>query len=76
MTDKYATGACHVHVRTPGARLAGFLKGTTIPYYTQNMKALGIAISDFPIVRLWKLMTPGVGSFFDPRGGPHNNAAH
>ena len=31
-------------VRNPGARLAGFIKRTTIHCYTQNMKALGLAV--------------------------------
>ena len=73
-------------VWTPGARLAGFIKRTTIHCYTQNMKALGLMVSEkkiilfFPIVRLWKLMTPRVGHFV-PQGHdrqdlcktPHNN---
>ena len=29
----------------PGARLAGFIKMTTIHCYTQNMKALGLVVS-------------------------------
>ena len=33
-------------VWTPGARLAGFLKRTTIHCYTQNMKALGLVVSE------------------------------
>ena len=33
-------------VWTPGARLAGFIKRTTIHCYTQNMKALGLVVSD------------------------------
>ena len=33
-----------VPVWTPGARLAGFIKRTTIHYYTQNMKALGLVV--------------------------------
>ena len=32
-------------VWTPGARLAGFIKRTTIHCYTQNMKALGLVVS-------------------------------
>ena len=31
---------------TPGARLAGFKKRTTIQCYTQNMKALGLVVSE------------------------------
>ena len=31
---------------TPGAWLAGFIKRTTIRCYTQNMKALGLVVSE------------------------------
>ena len=31
---------------TPGARLAGFIKRTTIHRYQQNMKALGLVVSE------------------------------
>ena len=60
---------------TPGARLAGFIKRTTIHCYTQNMKALGLVVSEkkifyvFPIVSLWELMTPGAGPFLTPGAG-------
>ena len=53
----------------PGARLAGFMKRTTRHCYTQNMKALGLVVSEkkiflcFPIVRLWELITPRAGHF-------------
>ena len=67
MTDD-APGAWHVW--TPGARLAGFIERTFIHCYIQNMKALGLVVSEkkfffyvFPIVSLWELMTPGVGPF-------------
>ena len=33
-------------VWTPGARLAGFIKMTTIHCYTQNMKGLGLVVSE------------------------------
>ena len=33
-------------VWTPGARLAGFIKRTTIHCYTQNVKALGLVVSE------------------------------
>ena len=33
-------------VWTPGARLAGFIKRITIHCYTQNMKALGLVVSE------------------------------
>ena len=35
-------GAC----MDPGARLAGFIKRTTIHCYTQNMKGLGLVVSE------------------------------
>ena len=60
---------------TPGARLAGFIKRTTIHCYTQNRKALCLVVSEkkiffyvFPIVSLWELLTPGAGAIFDSRG--------
>ena len=62
------------HVWTPGTRLAGFIKRTTIYCYTQNMTALGLVVLEkkifyvFPIACLWELMTLGAGPFFDPRG--------
>ena len=38
--------------------------------YTQNMKALGLLVSEtedvFPTVRLWQLMTPVMGPFLTP----------
>ena len=34
------------HVWIPGARLAGFTKRTTIHCYKQNMKALGLVVSE------------------------------
>ena len=33
-------------VMTPGARMAGFIKSTIINCYTQNMKALGLVVSE------------------------------
>ena len=33
-------------VWTPGALLAGFIKRTTIHCYTQNMKGLGLVVSE------------------------------
>ena len=37
-------------VWTPGARLAGFIKRTTIHSYTQNMKALSLVVLEKKIV--------------------------
>ena len=55
-------------VWTPGARLAGFIKRTTIHCYTQNMKAPCLRrrffFYVFPTVSLWDLMTPGWGHFY------------
>ena len=49
-------------VWTPGARLAEFIKRTTIHCYTDNMKAPDLVISEknfffmfFPIVSIWEL---------------------
>ena len=70
MADNDAPGA--VPVWTPRARLAGFIKRTTINCFTQTIKALGIVFLEkkivhvFPIINLWELMTPGVGSFLTP----------
>ena len=33
-------------ISTQGARLAGFIKWTFIHYYIQNMKALGLVVSE------------------------------
>ena len=57
-------GACPVWI--PGARLAGFMKRTTIHCYTQNKTSLGLVVSEkkiFPTVSLWELMTPVAGHF-------------
>ena len=57
---------------TPGARLAGFIKRTTIHCYTQIGKlcALWFRRRNFfyvlPIVNLWELMTPRAGPFLTP----------
>ena len=40
----------HGPVWTPGARLAGFMKRTTIRSYTQNMNALCLVVSEKKIV--------------------------
>ena len=44
---------------TPGAWLAGFIKGITKHGYTQNIKALGLVVSEmfyvFPFITLWEL---------------------
>ena len=50
----------------PQGWLAGFIKGITKQCYIQNIKALGLMVSDMkffyvlPIIILWELMNPGV----------------
>ena len=51
---------------TPGARLAGFIKRTTIHCYTQNMKALGLVVSE-KIFLCFSMMLPGRGPY-GPQG--------
>ena len=50
----------------PGARLAGFIKRTTIHCYRQNMKALGLVVSE-KIFYVLPMTQPGRGRM-DPRG--------
>ena len=67
MADDDAPRAGPVWITAP--QLAGSIKRTTIHCYTQNIKALGLVVSEkifflfFPIVSLWELMTPGAGPF-------------
>ena len=44
-------------VWTPGARLAGYIKRTTIHCYTQNMTAVGLVVSEKKIFYVYP-MTP------------------
>ena len=53
---------------TPGAWLAGFIKRMTTHCYTQNMKALGLVISERKIFFYVFPMTPRGGACMDPRG--------
>ena len=53
---------------TPGARLAGFIKRTTIHCYTQNMKNLGLVISEKKIFLCFTHDAPRGGARMDPRG--------
>ena len=53
-------------VWTPGARLAGFIKRTTIHCYTQNMKALGLVVSEKKIFLYFPHDTPGAGPVWTP----------
>ena len=62
-------------VWTPGAWLAGFMKRTSIHWYTQNMKALGLNVVSekkiFLCLSHCKSMganDPRGGAIFDPRG--------
>ena len=48
MVDNDATGACQIW--TPGTCLAGFIKGITKHCYTQNIKALGLIVSEKKIL--------------------------
>ena len=52
----------------PGPWLAGFIKRTTIHCYTQNMKALGLVVSEKKISFYIFPMTPRGGARMDPRG--------
>ena len=62
---------------TPGSRLVGIIKWLIQHCFTQNIKALGLMVSEkkiflkcFPIISLWRPMTPpprGVANL-DPRG--------
>ena len=67
-----APGACPVW--TPGAWWAGFIKRTTIHCYKQNMKALGLVVSEKKIFLCFshcKSMGPNDprdGAIFDPMG--------
>ena len=53
-------------VWNPGARLAGFIKRTTIFCYTQNMKALGLVVSE-KIFLCFSHDAPGAGQY-GPQG--------
>ena len=59
-------------VWTPGVWLAGFIKRTTLHCYTQNMKALGVVVSEFFLCfshcKSMEDNDPRGGSIFDPRG--------
>ena len=70
MADNDAPGAWPI--LTPGAWLAGFIKTVTKHCFTQNIKALGLMVSEkkifyvFPIVSLWEIMTPGAWPILTP----------
>ena len=72
MADNDAPGAWPIS--TPGSQLAGIIKGLTKHCFTQNIKALGLMVSEkkifmsFPIISLWRPMTPRGMANLDPRG--------
>ena len=51
-------------VWTQGARLTGFIKRTSIHCYTQNMKALGLVVSEKK--RCFFMFFPGAGPVWTP----------
>ena len=53
-------------VWTPGARLAGFIKRTTIHCYKQNMKALGLVVSEKKIFLCFTHDPPWAGPVWTP----------
>ena len=53
-------------VWTPGPRLAGFIKRTTVHCYTQNMKALGLVVSENKIFLCFSHDAPGAGPVWTP----------
>ena len=60
-------------VWTTGARLAGFIKRTTIHCYRQNMKAMGFVVLEkkifcFSHCKSMGANDPRGGAIFDPRG--------
>ena len=60
MVDNDITGAWPVW--TPGAPLAGFIKRNTIHCYKQNMKALGLVVSEKKIFLCFSNDAPGAWS--------------
>ena len=52
---------------TPGAWLAGFIKRTTTHCYIQNMKALGLVVSEKKIFLCFSSDAPGAGRY-GPQG--------
>ena len=60
-------------ILTPGAWLAGFIKRTIILCYTQNMKALGLVVSEKKNFLRFFSMTPlGCGLYGPQRHGQQN----
>ena len=52
---------------TPGAWLARFIKRTTIHCFIQNMKALGLVVSEKKCFFVFPMMPPGPG-LYGPQG--------
>ena len=72
MADNDTPGAWPI--LTPGSQLAGIMKGLIKYCFTQNIKALGLMVSEkkifyvFPIISLWRPMIPRGMANLDPRG--------
>ena len=72
MTDKDAPGAWPIW--TPGSRLAGIIKGLSKHCFTQNMKALGLMVSEkiffnvFSYNKSMEANDPRGVANLDPRG--------
>ena len=73
MADNDTSGAWPIW--TPGSRLAGIILGLTKHCFTQNIKALGLLVSDrkfflpcFPIISLLRPMTRRGVANLDSRG--------
>ena len=48
---------------TPGAWLAGFIKRTTTHCYIENMKALGLVVSEKKMFYIFPVTPPGRGPY-------------
>ena len=73
MADNDAPGAWPIW--TQGSQLAGIIKGLTKHCFTKNINALGLMVSEkkifftfFPIISLWRPMTPQGVANLDLRG--------
>ena len=73
MADNYAPGAWPI--LTPGSRLAGIIKELTKHCFTQNIKTLGLIVSEkkiflrfFPIISLWRPKSPPGRGQLGPQG--------
>ena len=53
-------------VWTPGSWLAGFIKRNTIHCYKQNMKALGLVVSEKMCFFVFSHDAPGAGPIWTP----------